>query len=115
VNYIPRARHRAAVLLKKAVERDVIDRTPCSIALLPVPKGSTAYSRWRYVIIGICFHRRLKARTAIEGISISDYILREVGKALERPTRREGLDGLRARPVRHLKPSATAFAISAGS
>jgi hypothetical protein len=93
VNYIPRARHRAAVLLKKAVERDVIDRTPCSIALLPVPKGSTAYSRWRYVIIGICFHRRLKARTAIEGISMSDYILREVGKALERRRAAKDLTG----------------------
>lgn len=50
------------------------------------------------------FHRRLKARAAIEGMSMSDYILREVGKALERPTRQEILDRLRARPVRHLKP-----------
>ena len=33
------------------------------------------------------FHRRLKARAALEGMSMSDYILREVGKALERPTR----------------------------
>ena len=38
------------------------------------------------------FHRRLKARAAMEGMSMSDYILREVGKALERPTRREVLD-----------------------
>jgi plasmid stability protein len=53
------------------------------------------------------FHRRLKARAAIEGMSMSDYILREVGKALERPTRQEVLDRLRTRrPVRHLKPSA---------
>jgi plasmid stability protein len=46
------------------------------------------------------FHRRLKARAAIEGMSMSDYILREVGKALDRPTRSEVLERLRARPVR---------------
>ncbi|MEO7135169.1 MAG: PIN domain-containing protein [Vicinamibacterales bacterium] len=37
------------------------------------------------------FHRRLKARAAIEGMSMSDFILREVGKALDRPTRQEVL------------------------
>jgi hypothetical protein len=37
---------------------------------------------------------------------MSDYILREVGKALERPTRREVLERLRARRGRHLTPSA---------
>lgn len=36
---------------------------------------------------------------------MSDYILREVGKALERPTRQEVLARLRARPVRRLEPS----------
>ena len=50
------------------------------------------------------FHRRLKARAAIEGMSMSDYILREVGKALEHPTRQEVLERLRSRrPVRLLK------------
>lgn len=48
------------------------------------------------------FHRRLKARAAMEGMSMSEYILREVGKALERPTRQEVLERLRARPVRQL-------------
>ena len=52
------------------------------------------------------FHRRLKARAAMEGLSMSDYILREVGKALDRPTRDEVLERLRARPVRRLKRSA---------
>ena len=37
---------------------------------------------------------------------MSDYILREVGKALDRPTRQEVLERLRARPVRHLRRSA---------
>jgi integrase len=32
-----------SVLLKKAVEWEVIERMPCSIKLLPVPKGSTAF------------------------------------------------------------------------
>jgi plasmid stability protein len=52
------------------------------------------------------FHRRLKARAAMEGMSMSDYILREVGKALDRPTRHEVLERLRARPVRHINHSA---------
>ena len=52
------------------------------------------------------FHRRLKARAAMEGMSMSDYILREVGKALERPTRREVLERIQTRPPRKLTPSA---------
>ena len=52
------------------------------------------------------FHRRLKARAALEGMSMSDYILREVGKALERPTRAEVLDRLRSRPIGRLKRNA---------
>lgn len=51
------------------------------------------------------FHRRLKARAAVEGMSMSDYILREVGKALDRPTRQEVLERLRSRPVRRLTRS----------
>jgi len=49
------------------------------------------------------FHRRLKARAAMEGMSMSDDILREVGKALDRPTRLEVLERLRARPVSGLR------------
>lgn len=52
------------------------------------------------------FHRRLKARAAMEGMSMSDYILREVGKALERPTREEVLERLRGGRVRRLSRSA---------
>ena len=54
------------------------------------------------------FHRRLKARAAMEGMSMSDYVLREVGKALDRPTRAEVLARLQAQPVRRLKRSAAA-------
>ena len=49
------------------------------------------------------FHRRLKARAAIEGMSMSDYILREIGKALDRPTRQEVLARLRGPAPRQLR------------
>ena len=39
---------------------------------------------------------------------MSDYVLREVRKALERPTRAELLDRLQAGPVRRLGRSAAA-------
>ncbi len=51
-------------------------------------------------------HRRLKARAAMEGMSMSEYVLRELRKSLDRPTRQEILDRLQARPVRRLKRSA---------
>ena len=52
------------------------------------------------------FHRRLKARAAIEGMSMSDFILREVGKALDRPTREEVLARLRGPAPRKLRRQA---------
>ncbi len=52
-------------------------------------------------------HRRLKARAAIEGLSMSDFVMRELRKALDRPTRQEILDRLRARPVRRLRRSSS--------
>lgn len=53
-------------------------------------------------------HRQLKARAAIEGMSMSDFVLREVRKALERPTRQEILERLRMQPVRRLRRNAAA-------
>jgi plasmid stability protein len=53
-------------------------------------------------------HRQLKVRAAVEGLTMSDYVLREVRKALERPTRAELLDRLQAGPVRRLGRSAAA-------
>jgi antitoxin FitA len=38
-------------------------------------------------------HRELKARAALEGMSLSDYLLRELRQALDRPT----LDEIRRR------------------
>jgi plasmid stability protein len=57
-------------------------------------------------------HRRLKARAAIEGMSMSDYILRELRKALDRPTRQEVLDRIRAGAPRRL-PQAPAEVVRA--
>jgi plasmid stability protein len=51
-------------------------------------------------------HRRLKARAAMEGMSMSDFVLREVRKALERPMREEILARLQARPVRQVRSRA---------
>ena len=51
-------------------------------------------------------HRKLKARAALEGLSMSDFVMREVRKALDRPTREEILERLKARPVRRLRRSA---------
>jgi len=51
-------------------------------------------------------HRKLKSRAALEGVSMSEFVLREVKKALERPTRQEVLERLRVKPVARLTPSA---------
>jgi plasmid stability protein len=48
-------------------------------------------------------HRRLKARAAIEGMTMSDFVRRELTKVLERPPRHEVLERLRSRPARRLK------------
>jgi plasmid stability protein len=53
--------------------------------------------------VPVQMHRRLKARAALEGLSMSAYILRELRKSLDRPTRQEILERLRALPVRELR------------
>ena len=42
-------------------------------------------------------HRTLKARAAMEGLSLSDYLLAEARRAAERPTVSELRDRLRGR------------------
>ena len=49
--------------------------------------------------------RRLKARAAMEGVSMSRYILRELERALERPSRHELLDRIASQPEVVLEPS----------
>ena len=43
-------------------------------------------------------HRRLKARAAMEGVSMSLYVLREIERALARPSRQELLQAIREQP-----------------
>lgn len=46
-------------------------------------------------------HRQLKARAALSGLSLSDYLLAELKRSLERPTRQELLERIARRsPVR---------------
>ena len=49
-------------------------------------------------------HRRLKSRAALAGMSLSDYILAELKRTLERPTREEMLERLASRAPVRLKP-----------
>jgi len=42
-------------------------------------------------------HRRLKARAALAGLSLSDLLLREITAVAERPTREEMLARLQSR------------------
>lgn len=39
-------------------------------------------------------HRRLKARAALEGLSMSQFVIREIERALRRPTRTEVLEAI---------------------
>lgn len=44
-------------------------------------------------------HRRLKARAAMEGVSLSELALAELRRSLDRPTRRELLERVAGRSV----------------
>jgi len=44
-------------------------------------------------------HRRIKARAALAGTSLSEYLLREIERLIERPTREELLARLRSFPA----------------
>ena len=50
-------------------------------------------------------HRKLKARAAMEGVSMSRYALRQIERSLQRPTRRELLEAIASQPERKLNPS----------
>jgi plasmid stability protein len=54
-------------------------------------------------------HRTLKARAALEGMSLSDYLIAEIRRVAERPTPRELRERLAARtPVQPRVPPARA-------
>ena len=50
-------------------------------------------------------HRRLKSRAALEGLSLSDYLLAEVRKVAERPSVRELRVRLESRERVRLRPA----------
>ena len=50
-------------------------------------------------------HRKLKARAAMEGVSMSRYVLRQIERSLERPTRRELLEAIASQPEIEPDPS----------
>jgi len=47
-------------------------------------------------------HRKLKARAALEGVSMSHFILREIERALSSPSREELLAAIRGLSVSEL-------------
>ncbi len=49
-------------------------------------------------------HRRLKARAALAGMSMSEFVLREIERGLARPTREELLRRLEKLPGLNLVP-----------
>ena len=51
-------------------------------------------------------HRLLKARAALAGLSMSDYVLREIRKSLTRPTREEVFARMAELPPIELDPPA---------
>jgi plasmid stability protein len=48
-------------------------------------------------------HRKLKARAAMEGLSLSAYLIREVRQLAEKPTMSEMMERLARRTPVHLK------------
>jgi plasmid stability protein len=52
-------------------------------------------------------HRKLKASAATEGMSLSDYIIREVRQFADKPTMSEMRERLARRKPVNLKPSPT--------
>ncbi|MGD0361899.1 MAG: hypothetical protein ABSC93_13585 [Bryobacteraceae bacterium] len=52
-------------------------------------------------------HRKVKARAAMEGLSLSDYLIREIRQLAEKPTMSEMMERLaRLTPVRVKTPPA---------
>lgn len=52
-------------------------------------------------------HRQLKARAALEGLSLSDFLTREAQRIVARPSLEEMRERLAARPITILKRSPT--------
>jgi plasmid stability protein len=57
-------------------------------------------------------HRKLKSRAALAGMSLSDYLLQEIRRSAERPSREELLRRLESRTTPRL-PESSAQAVRA--
>jgi plasmid stability protein len=55
------------------------------------------------------WHRTLKARAARAGMSLSDYLLAELGNSVERPTFDELMDRIRSRKPVKVKTSSASI------
>ena len=55
--------------------------------------------------VPIEIHRQIKSRAALAGMSMSEFILQELKRVIERPSREELLDRLAELPGGELKPS----------
>ena len=52
-------------------------------------------------------HRKLKARAALKGLSLSDYLVRELTQIAEKPTLEEWIERVASRsPVKLSEPAA---------
>jgi len=59
-------------------------------------------------------HRKLKARAALAGQTLSDYLLAEIKRSLERPTREDLLARVASRARVELKESAADALVALG-
>lgn len=59
-------------------------------------------------------HRKLKARAATAGMSLSEYALAELLKSLEKPTHAELMQRIKARPAVDLPPGLAAEMLREG-
>ena len=65
--------------------------------MMTAAKSATTMIQVRHVPDAV--HRKLKARAATAGMSLSDYVLAELRRLAERPSREELLARIAARPV----------------
>lgn len=56
-------------------------------------------------------HRKIKARAATEGMTLSDYLLREIESLLQRPTLADTLERIRSRDQVVISAASSAEAV----
>ena len=87
-------RGRANALITRGAVRVRLDRVTCA-AHASMLKGMSKMIQLRNVPEAL--HRQLKARAAMAGLSLSDFLIREARKIAEQPTPEEMAERLRQR------------------